>query len=84
VAPVVEDAGFLAQAAEVLPPEPWGVETWKAWTSAVQKATGRKGRELFHPLRLALTGRENGPELKTLLPLIGSPRAAARLRGETA
>lgn len=84
VAPVVEDAAFLTQALELLPPAPWSVETWKAWTSAIQQATGKKGKELFHPLRLALTGRENGPELKTLLPLIGPDRAAARLRGMTA
>jgi glutamyl-tRNA synthetase len=50
----------------------------------VQTATGRKGRPLFHPLRLALTGREDGPELKTLLPLIGRARALARLQGQTA
>jgi len=84
VAPVVEDAAFLTDAAKLLPPEPWSIDTWKAWTSAVTEATGRKGKLLFHPLRLALTGRENGPELKTLLPLIGHDRAAARLRGETA
>ena len=84
VAPVIEDAAFAAQSANLLPPEPWTEATWKAWTGEVQKATGRKGRELFHPLRLALTGRDNGPELKTLLPLIGPVRAAARLRGETA
>ena len=41
--------------------------------------TGRKGRELFHPLRLALTGRESGPELAALLPLIGRAKALARL-----
>lgn len=84
VAPVVEDAAFLAAAADLLPPAPWSEDTWKAWTGTVQQATGRKGKELFHPLRLALTGRENGPELKTLLPLIGPDRAAARLRGHTA
>lgn len=84
VSPVIEDAAFAAQAAGLLPAEPWSAETWKAWTGAVAQATGRKGRELFHPLRLALTGRENGPELKTLLPLIGHDRAAARLRGQAA
>jgi glutamyl-tRNA synthetase len=48
----------------------------------VKEATGRKGKELFRPLRLALTGRDHGPEMKDLLPLIGRARAAARLRGE--
>ena len=49
------------------------------WTKAVSAATGKKGRALFHPLRLALTGREQGPELKALLPLIGRARALRRL-----
>ncbi|MGE5475915.1 MAG: glutamate--tRNA ligase [Bacteroidales bacterium] len=84
VAPVIEDPAFTAAAAELLPAEPWDQGTWGQLTSAVKAATGRKGRELFHPLRLALTGRENGPELKNLLPLIGRDKAARRLRGETA
>lgn len=84
VTPVIEDAGFTATAADLLPPEPWDHTTWSALTNAVKAATARKGRELFHPLRLALTGRENGPELKNLLPLIGRDKAAKRLRGETA
>jgi glutamyl-tRNA synthetase len=84
VAPAIEDAGFTREAAALLPPEPWGSETWRAWTKAVGAATGRKGRDLFHPLRLALTGRGDGPELAALLPLIGRDRAAARLNGKTA
>ena len=50
----------------------------------LKAATGLKGKALFQPLRLALTGREHGPELKHLLPLLGRERALARLRGETA
>ncbi|HVU21156.1 MAG TPA: hypothetical protein VHE09_10520, partial [Rhizomicrobium sp.] len=84
VTPVIEDAAFIAKAAELLPAEPWNEETWGAWTKAVGGATGAKGRALFHPLRLALTGREHGPELKKLLPLIGRAKALARLKGETA
>jgi glutamyl-tRNA synthetase len=57
---------------------------WDVWISALKAASGRKGRALFHPLRLALTGREDGPELKALLPLIGRERAEKRLRGEAA
>ena len=79
ITPVIEDAAFAAKAAELLPPEPWDESTWGAWTKAVAAATCRKGRELFHPLRLALTARESGPELKKLLPLIGRTRALARL-----
>jgi glutamyl-tRNA synthetase len=50
----------------------------------VKQVTGVKGKALFRPLRLALTGREHGPELKLLLPLIGRARATARLEGNTA
>jgi len=83
VAPLIDDAAFAAKAAELLPPEPWNGGTWSAWTTAVKDATGRKGKELFRPLRLALTGRDHGPEMKDLLPLIGRAKASARLRGET-
>ena len=48
--------------------------TWKSWTEAVKNATGVKGKALFMPLRLALTGQEHGPELASLLPLIGPER----------
>ena len=79
VAPVVEDRAYLDLAAERLPEGEWDARTWGAWTSALKALTGRKGRELYHPLRLALTGRESGPELAALLPLIGRARAKARL-----
>lgn len=82
--PAVEDAAFTAQAADLLPAEPWTTASWKSWTNAVAAATGRKGRALFHPLRLALTARDHGPEMQNLLPLIGRARAEARLRGQVA
>ena len=84
VTPVIEDADFIARAAALLPPEPWNEGTWGVWTEAVKAATGTKGRALFHPLRLALTGLEHGPELKKLLPLIGRAKVLARLEGQTA
>ena len=84
ITPVIENAEFAKAAAALLPTEPWTVETWGAWTNAVKTATGAKGRALFHPLRMALTGLENGPELKVLLPLIGRTRALARLNGQSA
>ncbi len=71
-------------AASVLPPEPWSEATWSEWTAAVKDKTGAKGKALFHPLRLALTAREAGPELKFLLPLMGRDRVLARLEGKTA
>jgi len=84
VTPAVEDPDYARLAATLLPPEPWGADTWRDWTQAVGRAAGRKGRDLYHPLRLALTGRGDGPELAALLPLIGRARAAARLEGRTA
>jgi glutamyl-tRNA synthetase len=84
IAPVVEDADFLSEAAARLPPAPWDGATWGAWTAALKEATGRKGRALFHPLRLALTGRESGPELAVLLPLIGRIKALDRLSARVA
>ncbi|HEV2651357.1 MAG TPA: glutamate--tRNA ligase [Rhizomicrobium sp.] len=84
VTPVIEDVTLAAHAAAILPPEPWDETTWGSWTKAVGTATGAKGRALFHPLREALTGRGDGPELKKLLPLIGRERVLARLAGNTA
>jgi glutamyl-tRNA synthetase len=86
ITPVTEpaDREMVAAAAQTLPEEPFDGETWSRWTEAVKAATGRKGKALFRPLRLALTGREHGPELKALLPLIGRARALARLEGRAA
>ena len=83
VTPVIEDAAFLDKALAHLPSEPWDASTWRRWTEAVKQATGAKGRALYHPLRLALTGLDRGPELKDLLPLIGHEKAGARLSGKT-
>ncbi len=74
-----EEAAFLRQAAEHLPAEPWDATTAGAWTKSLGFAAGRKGRALYHPLRLALTGEESGPDLRDLLPLIGHARASRRL-----
>ncbi|NJM28895.1 MAG: glutamate--tRNA ligase [Rhizobiales bacterium] len=74
-----DQRAFLDTARTLLPPEPWDASTWKVWTDAVKAATDRKGKSLFMPLRLALTGMDHGPELAALLPLIGRERAAERL-----
>jgi glutamyl-tRNA synthetase len=79
IKPIVEEPAFLVEAAARLPGEPWDSGTWREWTEKLKAATGRKGRALYHPLRLALTGREAGPELAALLPLIGRARALDRL-----
>lgn len=81
IKPVIaaEDQAMVAQARSLLPPEPWDATTWKTWTDAVKEAAGRKGKALFMPLRLALTGLDHGPELAQLLPLIGREKALERL-----
>ena len=65
-----EDREFVAQAFGMLPAFPYDDSTWSAWTSAVKEATGRKGRGLFMPLRQAVTGRERGPEMAGVMPLL--------------
>jgi len=83
--PLQGEANDVARAgATILPPEPWDGGTWSSWTKAVAGATGLKGKALYQPLRRALTGRDHGPEMQNLLPLIGRRRALARLAGETA
>lgn len=82
--PIIDDLEFTKQASELLPLEPWNDETWGMWTNKVKEVTGRKGKDLFMPIRKALTARDNGPELKHLLPLIGREKAMARLNGKVA
>jgi glutamyl-tRNA synthetase len=82
VTPVITDKDFVAEAAGMLPSAPWDQTTWTRWTDAVKNKTGRKGKDLFMPLRLALTGVEHGPEMKTFLPIIGPEMVMARLGGK--
>lgn len=81
IEPVVadQDRDFLALAKALLPPEPWDDTTWGHWTGALKASTGRKGKSLFLPLRMALTGRHDGPELKSLLVLLGRKACLDRL-----
>jgi glutamyl-tRNA synthetase len=79
VTPVINDPAFIAEAASLLPPAPWSLETWGQWANAVKEKTGRKGKELFMPLRQALTGMDHGPELPHLLLLIGPEKVRERL-----
>lgn len=74
-----EDRAYLAEALALLPEGPLDGESWGIWTGLLKEKTGRKGKTLFMPLRLALTGHGHGPDMKALLPLIGRERTAARL-----
>lgn len=84
VEPVIEEADYAAEAAALLPAAPLGPDSWSEWTNAIKEKTGRKGKQLFMPLRLALTGQPRGPEMSELLPLIGAETAKKRLAGKTA
>ena len=79
VQPVIEDPVFIQEAAALLPPAPWTLNTWNEWVNAVKEKTGRKGKQLFMPLRQALTGMDHGPELAHMLVLIGPEKAKQRL-----
>jgi glutamyl-tRNA synthetase len=84
ITPKIDDAAFTHQAATLLPQGAWGSDSWDVFVAAVKEATGRKGKELFMPLRLALTGMEHGPEMKTVFALLGRERAEKRLLGQVA
>ena len=84
LAPVIENAALLETAADLLPDPLTDALAAANWLEAVKQATGVKGRALMHPIRLALTGRDDGPKLADLLPLLGRERARRRLRGEAA
>lgn len=75
-----EDADYIKLAAEKLPAGPYNENTWQEWVSTLKEESGRKGKGLFMPLRLALTGMQHGPELANLLPVIGEERARERLK----
>lgn len=75
-----EDRDYVHQSASLLPEDELDENSWKVWTNALKKATGRKGRALFMPLRQALTGLDHGPEMATLLPLIGKTKVLNRLK----
>ena len=84
ITPVIESANVTSAAADLLPDGDLEASIWQDWTKAIGAVSGAKGRGLFMPLRLALTGREKGPEIAPLLAFMGRERVLARLRGETA
>jgi glutamyl-tRNA synthetase len=74
-----EEKDFVIAAATLLPEGQWDEATWDNWLTMIKPTTTRKGKDLFMPLRKALTGLEHGPELKKVLPLIGQEKAKKRL-----
>ncbi len=78
--PVIEDAAMLTEASALVPDQ-LDENSWSAFTDEIKERTGAKGKNLFMPLRLALTGQARGPEMAVMLPLIGAAKARARLKG---
>lgn len=74
-----DEREFLRSTIHHLPPAPWNETTYDSWLAAVKPTTERKGKDLFMPLRKALTGLDHGPELKKLLPLLGDQKTKSRL-----
>ena len=70
---LVKDGAAIAEKLD------WTAEPWRTLTGELKESSGKKGRELFHPLRLALTGRESGPEMAGLVTRMGRERAVKRL-----
>ena len=81
--PVIEEPGYLAEAARLLPAGPLEEAVADGWLQALKERTGRKGKALFRPLRLALTAREHGPPLPHLIPIMGREKVSGRLQGLT-
>ena len=73
------DKDYIQIAMELIPDDPWNDETWGLWTSAIKEKTGRKGKELFLPLREAFTGLNHGPEMKLLIQLLGREKIIERV-----
>ncbi len=74
-----EERAFVRETLALLPVENWNESTWDEWLSAIKPTTERKGKELFMPIRKALTGLDHGPEFKKLLPLLGEKMVKHRL-----
>ena len=74
-----EDRLLVNDAATIAEKLDWSAEPGRALTEELKRTSGKKGRELFHPLRLALTGRESGPEMAGLVARMGKDRAIRRL-----
>lgn len=74
-----EDQEFIGEAAKLFPEGDVTPTTWKDWVDAVKAKTGRKGKQLFMPLRRVLTDQEHGPEMDKMLVLIGAKKARDRL-----
>jgi glutamyl-tRNA synthetase len=79
IEPIYNDENFINTAIETLPEGNFDKNTWTTWTSVLMKETGRKGKELYNPMRMCLTGQNKGPEMATLVFLMGKEKVLERL-----
>ena len=79
---IISESEYLLIASVLLPEGNWDEETFGNWIEKLKNKTGRKGKDLYQPLRLAITGCGDGPELKSLLPFIGYDKTVRRLKGD--
>jgi glutamyl-tRNA synthetase len=84
VTPVIEDRDYCTLAATLVPNEELTPNSWTGFTAQLAEKTGRKGKQLFMPLRLALTARSDGPQLPVLFSLLSREKIIKRLQGEVA
>ena len=77
--PMALSQDFLKLASNLLPQDLYHKDAWHNWIEAIKQQTDRRGKSLFMPLRIAITGKKNGPELKELLPLMGRKKILVRL-----
>jgi len=74
-----QDQEFLKQCLEVLPNVTTDENSWQLWLDSIKKISPRKGKELFMPIRLALSAKESGLELKHLINFIPRKQIISRL-----
>jgi glutamyl-tRNA synthetase len=74
-----DDRALVREASQIAQSLEWSGEPWRELTQALKASTGRAGKALFLPLRLALSGRESGPEMAPLVARLGKDRTVARL-----
>jgi glutamyl-tRNA synthetase len=71
-----EDENFVKQMLQTLT----SPLNFDEWISSLKQVSARKGRDLFHPIRIVLTGLEDGPELRRIVNLLGYERLKERIK----
>lgn len=74
-----ENIAYLKEVAKLLPSPPFDEKTWEQWAASIKNVTSKTGRNMIHPIRIALTGEENGPEMKKLIPIMKKNIIESRL-----